>query len=78
MCVEVAHQPERALPFGLTMGLTIDVVTAITTSCTPVIEWAADHVPEKRMGVYGVVLILAGFALQSTQYWTTLLDIPIR
>ena len=30
------------------------------------------------MGVYGVALILAGFALQSVQYWMALLDVPIR
>ncbi|MGA2120089.1 MAG: hypothetical protein ABSH56_35810 [Bryobacteraceae bacterium] len=78
MCATLAHHPERAISFGLTIGLAMGITTAISTSCTPVIEWAADHVPEKRMGVYGVVLILIGFALQSTQYWTTLLDIPIR
>jgi hypothetical protein len=78
LCSKVAHRPDRALGFGLTIGLATGAVTLVATSCTPVIEWAADHIPEKRMGVYGVLLILSGFALQSIQYWTTLLDIPIR
>jgi hypothetical protein len=78
LCAKVAHRPDRALSFGLTVGLAIGVTTTISMSCTPVIEWAADHIPEKRMGVYGVALILIGFALQSIQYWTTLLDVPIR
>ena len=32
----------------------------------------------KRMGVFGVGLILIGFALQSVQYWLALLDVSIR
>jgi hypothetical protein len=34
-------------------------------------------VPEKRMGVFGVGLILLGFALQSVQYWVALLDVTL-
>jgi hypothetical protein len=30
------------------------------------------------MGVFGVGLILIGFALQSVQYWVALLDVSIR
>jgi hypothetical protein len=73
----VAQQPEHAIAVGLKVGLAIGVVTAITGSFTPFIEWTADHVPEKRMGVLGVGLILSGFALQSVQYWVALLDVSI-
>jgi hypothetical protein len=41
----------------------------------PFIEWGADHMPAKRMGVIGVGLILSGLALQSIQYWVTLLGV---
>jgi hypothetical protein len=44
----------------------------------PLVEWTADRVPEKRMGVFGVALILAGFSLQSVQYWVSLLDVTVR
>jgi len=54
------------------------VVTVIVGACTPFIEWGADHVPEKRMGVFGIALILVGFALQSVQYWVTLLNVNVR
>lgn len=67
-----------ALSLGLKVGLAIGIVTAITITCTPFIEWGADHVPEKRMGVFGIGLILIGFALQSVQYWATLLDVTVR
>jgi flagellar biosynthesis protein FliQ len=59
-----------ALKVGLLMGLVIAVLTAFTSF----IEWGSDHVPEKSMGVFGVALILVGFALQSFQYWSALFD----
>jgi hypothetical protein len=68
-----AHQRANALRLGVQDGLVIGVVTAIATTCTSFVEWMADHVPEKSMGVFGLGLILAGFALQSVQYWVTLL-----
>jgi len=74
----VAQQPEHAIAVGLRVGLTTGMVTAIFGSCTPFIEWFADHVPAKRMGVFGVGLILVGFTLQSVQYWVTLLDLGTR
>jgi hypothetical protein len=70
-----AHQHATALSVGLTAGLVIGVVTAIVSACVPFIEWVADHLPEKRMGVFGVGLILVGFTLQSVQYWVVLLGL---
>ena len=74
----VALQRQHAVAVGLRTGVTIGLVTAIIGPCTPFIEWTADHLPEKRMGVMGVGLILIGFALQSIQYWLALLDVTIR
>jgi hypothetical protein len=74
----VALQREHAVAVGLKTGLTIGLVTAIFGTCTPFIEWMADHVPARRMGVFGVALILVGFTLQSVQYWLTLLDVTVR
>jgi hypothetical protein len=72
-----AHQRANALSVGVKAGLAIGVVTAIAGTFTPFVEWSADHVPEKRMGVFGVGLILIGFALQSVQYWLALLDVSV-
>lgn len=69
----IAQHRENALMIGLKVGLTIGVVTALSGACTPFVEWTADHVPARRMGVFGVALILIGFSLQSVQYWVTLL-----
>jgi hypothetical protein len=73
----VANQSANALSLGMKAGLAIGIVTAISNACTPFIEWIADHVPEKHMGVFGVGLILAGFALQSVQHWLALFDVSI-
>jgi len=73
-----SHQRANALGVGLKDGLVIGVVTAIAITCTPFVEWGADHVPEKGMGVFGVGLILIGFALQSVQYWAILLGVNIN
>ena len=73
-----AHQRANALSVGMKDGLVIGVVTAIGGSCAPFVEWIADNVPERHMGVFGVGLILIGFAFQSVQYWLALLDVGIR
>lgn len=70
----VAHQQVHALGLGLQAGLVIGAVTAVASSCTPFVEWTADRVPEKGMGVFGVALILSGFVLQSVQYWVALVE----
>lgn len=77
LCVYAAHQPGRAVSFGVRLGLAMGVITAISSAVSPLVEWGADRIPEKRMGVFGVTLILVGFALQSVQYWLTLLDVPV-
>lgn len=74
----VAHQPGQALATGLRSGFGVGLVTAIVIPFTPFVEWTADYLPARRMGVYGVGLILAGFALQSVQYWLALLDVGVR
>jgi len=70
----VGGQRTRALHLGLEVGLLVGVVTAVASVCMPVVEWTADHMPERRMGVFGVVCILIGFTLQSVQYWAVLLE----
>lgn len=74
----IAHQRANALSVGVKAGLVIGVVTAMANACVPLIEWMADHLPQKRMGVLGVGLILIGFGLQSVQYWLTLLGVTVR
>ena len=74
----IAQERANALSVGAKAGLVIGLVTAFAIAFTPFVEWIADTVPEKTMGVFGVCLILVGFSLQSVQYWVALLDINIR
>jgi hypothetical protein len=78
VCSLIAQHREHALEIGLKAGLAIGLVTAIAGPCMPFVEWMADHVPEKRMGVIGIGLILIGFMLQSAQYWAAMLDVNVR
>jgi hypothetical protein len=73
----VAQHREHAIATGLKTGLVIGLVTLIVGPFVPFVEWTADHVPAKRMGVVGVGLILAGFTLQSAQYWMVMLDVKV-
>src|ERR1051326_1374276 len=73
-----AGQRANALGVGVKAGLVIGLVTAVAMPFTPFVEWSADHVPERRMGVFGVGLILVGFTLQSVQYWLALLDVSVH
>ena len=70
-----AHESANAIGVAMKLGLVIGGITAVSGVFTSAIEWAADHVPEKRMGAFGLVLILAGFALQFIQYWIVLFDV---
>ncbi len=74
----VGHQHARALVFGLETGVMIGVVTAVANFCMPFVEWRVDHMPERRMGIAGIGMILIGFALQSIQYWVTLIGHTVR
>jgi len=74
----IAHEQTRTLEFGIKAGLAIGVVSATVITFVPFIEWTADHVPARRLGVFGVALILIGFALQAIQYVVAFVDIPVR
>jgi hypothetical protein len=43
----------------------------------PYIEYFADNLPERRLGVFGILLLLCGSACQSIQYLVSILDIPV-
>lgn len=49
----------------------------VGVTVNPYIEYYADNLPERRLGVFGIGLILCGFALQSLQYWLALFDVRL-
>jgi hypothetical protein len=63
--------------FAIRVGLVTGIVTGLGQTVNPYIEYYADSLPERWLGVFGIGLILCGFALQSFQYWLTLFDVRL-
>ena len=72
ICSTFIRHLDNAWALALRIGLVTGIVTGIGTTITPYIEYYADNLPERRLGAFGIVLILCGFALQSFQYWLSL------
>jgi len=77
VCSAVVHRVDHAWSFALRVGLVTGLVTGVGVTVNPYIEYYADNLPERRLGAFGVGLILCGFALQSLQYWLVLFDVRL-
>jgi hypothetical protein len=74
----IAHAGSEAFGFGLTFGIVAGIVSAIVSVFSPFVEWWADHLPARRMGAFGTVILLIGLILQSIQYWVVLLNVVVQ
>jgi len=63
--------------FSARLGLVTGLVTGLGMAFSPHVEYYADNLPQRRMGVVGVALMFCGFALQSLQYWLQIFDVRI-
>jgi hypothetical protein len=77
ICSAFVQHLQHPWLFALRVGLVTGMVTGVGITLTPFIEYYADHLPERRMGAFGVALIVCGFALQSLQYWLALFDVKV-
>ena len=77
ICSGLVHHVDHAWSFAIRVGLVTGIVTAVGATINPYIEYYADNLPERRLGVFGIGLILCGFALQSVQYWLALFDVRL-
>ena len=77
LCSAFIHHVDHAWSLAIRVGLVTGIVTAVGVTINPYIEYYADNLPERRLGAFGIVLILCGFALQSFQYWLTLFDVHL-
>ena len=77
LCSAFVRHVEHVWSGAIRLGLVIGVVTGVGVAIVPMIEHYADNLPERRLGAFGIVLILCGFALQSFQYWVALLDVGV-
>ena len=64
--------------FGLKLGLAAGTVSALATLLSPVIEWQIENLPERRLGFFGLILILFGVVFQSVQYWIVVFDLSVQ
>ena len=77
ICSAFIHHVDHAWSFAIRVGLVTGIVTGVGVTVNPYIEYYADNLPERRLGVFGIGLILCGFALQSLQYWLALFDMRL-
>jgi hypothetical protein len=77
VCGILAQHLEHPWRFAIRVGVVTGLVTAVGIIVNPYIEYYADRLPARTLGVLGIVLILCGFVLQSVQYWVALLDMQV-
>src|SRR5437879_3631723 len=77
ICSAFIHHVDNAWSFAIRVGLVTGIVTGVGITVNPYIEYYADNLPDRRLGAFGIGLILCGFALQSIQYWLTLFDVRL-
>lgn len=77
ICSVLIHHVDHAWAFALRVGIVTGLVTGIGITVNPHIEYYADNLPERRLGAFGIGLIVCGFVLQSLQYWLALFDVRL-
>src|ERR1700726_3439726 len=77
VCSAFVHHIDHAWSFAIRVGLVTGIVTGVGATVNPYIEYYAENLPERRLGAFGIALILCGFALQSLQYWLALFDVHL-
>jgi hypothetical protein len=63
--------------FAIRLGGVTGIVTGVGMAFSPQVEYYADNMPQRRMGVVGIGLMFCGFALQSVQYWLAVFDVHL-
>jgi len=63
--------------FATRLGVVTGLVTSVGMTFSPYVEYYADNLPQRRMGVAGVALMFCGFAMQSLQYWLAIFDVRV-
>ena len=64
-----SHSVVMPLTFVARIGAAVALVGLLVGTLSPVIESATDSVPPRRLAYIGALLIGAGMAMQTVQYW---------
>jgi hypothetical protein len=77
LCSALVRHIDHPWIFAMRLGLVTGLVTGLGMAFSPYVEYYADNLPERRMGVFGIGLMFCGFALQSLQYWLAVFDVHV-
>lgn len=77
LCSAVVRHVAHPWLFATRLGVVTGLVTGFGLAFSPHVEYYADNLPQRRMGVLGVGLMFCGFALQSLQYWLAVFDVRL-
>jgi hypothetical protein len=77
LCNAVVRHVDHPWLFATRLGVVTGLVTGVGMAFSPHIEYYADNLPQRRMGVFGLALMFCGFALQSLQYWLAVFDVHV-
>jgi hypothetical protein len=77
LCSALVRHVDHPWLFALRLGVVTGLVTGLGVAFSPYVEYYADNLPQRRMGVVGIGLMFCGFALQSVQYWLAVFDVRV-
>jgi len=77
LCSVFVRHLDHPWLFASRLGIVTGLVTGVGMAFSPHIEYYADHIPQRLMGVVGIGLMFCGFALQSAQYWIAIFDVHV-
>ena len=77
LCSVFVRHLDHPWLFATRLGVVTGLVTGVGMAFSPHVEYYADHMPQRLMGVVGVALMFCGFALQSAQYWIAIFDVHV-
>ncbi|HEX4047376.1 MAG TPA: hypothetical protein VH309_06055 [Elusimicrobiota bacterium] len=67
------HRRLHAVPFGLTIGVVVGLVSLVIGAVSPRLEYYVENLPERHLAAFGFALIALGLLLQSVQYAVVIL-----
>ena len=62
------HRSIHAIPFGLTIGVVVALISLVIGLISPRLEYYVENLPERHLAAFGFALIALGLLLQSVQY----------
>jgi hypothetical protein len=77
-CSALVRHVDHPWSFAIRLGVVTGLVTTVGAMINPYIEYYADNLPQRRLGVFGIWLVVCGFLMQSLQYWVELLDVAVK